>query len=227
MDVEVDPKGVDEQRWARLKSVVATMLMEALPEQLINTEVIAKQSFEVPEILFVVMKAYQPGGSSEKAAVLESLRSIEPGVGATEVLGRLREWRRRTVRAKELNLVLPDPSLMVKTLEKAISQIADSQVNLKLNLQRIELELEINPTYASVNAFAKFIEAELQAMSYATTSQTAPATVKALNAPTWTAGAGKGTEKGGEGTRSWKEPCWFFDTKSGCRFGKQCHGFHE
>ena len=83
--------GIDEQRWTRLKSVVATMLMEALPEQLINTEVIAKRSFEVPEILFVVMKAYQPGGSSEKAAVLESLRTIEPHASPTEVLSKLRE----------------------------------------------------------------------------------------------------------------------------------------
>ena len=68
------------------------------------------------------------------------------------------------------------PSLMVKTLEKAAALMADPQVNLKLNLQRIELELEINPTYASVDAFAQYIEAELQTMSYATAMQTTDAT---------------------------------------------------
>ena len=164
LDIEVDRRGIEEQRWTRLKSVVATMLMEALPEQLVNTEIVAWRSFEVPEILFVVMKAYQPGGSSEKAAVLESLRTIEPNASPTEVLSKLREWRSRTLRAKELSLVLPDPSLTVKTLEKAVTLMTDPQVNLKLNLQRYELQLEINPTYAPVHAFAKYIEAELQTM---------------------------------------------------------------
>ena len=104
LDIEVDMRGIEEQRWTRLKSAVATMLMEALPEQLVNTEAVAKRSFEVPEILFVVMMAYQPGGSSEKAAVLESLRTIEPHASPTEVLSKLREWRRRTLRAKELSI---------------------------------------------------------------------------------------------------------------------------
>ncbi len=92
---------------------------------------------------------------------MESLRTIAPHASPTEVLSKLREWRRTTVRAKELSLVLPDPSLMVKTLEKAVTLMTDPQVNLKLNLQRIESELEINPTHASVDAFAKYIEAEL------------------------------------------------------------------
>ena len=48
LDIEVDMRGIEEKRWTRLTSVVATMLKEALPEQLIKTEVIAKQTFEVP-----------------------------------------------------------------------------------------------------------------------------------------------------------------------------------
>ena len=46
-------------------------------------------------------------------------------------------------------------SLMVKTLETAETLMTDPQVNLKLNVQRIELELEINPIYASVDAFCE------------------------------------------------------------------------
>ena len=73
LDIEVDMTGIDEQRWTRLKSVVARMLMEALPQQLINTGIIAKRSFEVPEILFVVMKAYNRRlvGESSCAGELE------------------------------------------------------------------------------------------------------------------------------------------------------------
>ena len=91
--------------------------------------------------------------------MLESLRSIDPSASLTEVLSKLREWRRSTVRAEELTFVLPDPSLMVKTLEKAImiTLMTDPQVNLKLNLQRNELEMELTPSYASADAFAKYI----------------------------------------------------------------------
>ncbi len=134
------------------------------------------------------------------------------------------------MRAKELRLVLPDPSLMVKTLEKAVTLMTDPQVNLKLNLQKIELELEINPTYASVDAFAKDIKAELQTMSYATavqaTTDATPTTTTKVKALQQKGAKGEGKSEENK-TSTWKEPCRYFGSEKGCMHGRNCNNYHR
>ena len=108
--------------------------------------------------------------------------------------------------------------------------MTDPQVNLKLNLQRIDLELEINPKYASVDAFAKHIAAELQTMSYATAAQTTtdatPTTTTKVKASQQKGAKGEG--KGEENkTSTWKEPCRYFGSDKGCMHGRNSNNYHR
>ena len=62
--------------------------------------------------------------------------------------------------------------------------IKDTDVNLKLSLQRIELGIESNPSYPKVEVYTKFIEAELQGLAYSAAGQTGTTTpnkAKVLN----------------------------------------------
>ena len=112
-----------EENWSRLASVTATMLMDSLPKALVKTEIISKRRFTVSEILFAVLRIYQPGGIAEKASVLDALKGISPSSEPEGALERIREWRRKVVRAEELRLVLPDPSLLYRALMQAVTQV--------------------------------------------------------------------------------------------------------
>ena len=93
-------------------------------------------------------------------------------------------------------------------------------------MQRGELKSDINPAYASVDAFAKFSDAELQALSYATAGQTttdAAATTKTKVKALQQKGAkGEGNRNEESRTSTWKEPCKYFGTERGCTHGLNC-----
>ena len=92
----------------------ATMLLAALPGAL-KEELVARQ-LSSGEIMYKVLRHYQPGGVAEKAETLQSLTSMHAARTAKEATERLRKWRRHQLRAKELHVALPDPSIMVKGL---------------------------------------------------------------------------------------------------------------
>jgi hypothetical protein len=172
--------------------------------------------------------------------LLNSLKSVGANKQASVALENLRQWTRKKERALELGLVLSDPSLLYAALEEVSGQVKQETSVLKLAMARIELELETNPTYESVETYRQMLEAELQTLSLKEGAlEKKGGVVKGLNAPadttsTWrpkTDGEkgkeSKGEKGGGKAPAAWKEPCKFFENESGCRFGRQCNGYHR
>ena len=73
-------------------------------------------------------------------------------------LENLRQWTRKKERAKELGLILADPSLLHAALEEVAGQIKQETSVLKLAMARIELELETDPKYETVETYRQMLE---------------------------------------------------------------------
>lgn len=71
-------------RQTRLDQRVTMMLMNALPAEL-KTELIATRQLHTAGVVFKVLRTYQPGGLSEKAATLASLTSTTAAESALEL----------------------------------------------------------------------------------------------------------------------------------------------
>ena len=152
LEIEVIQRVV-EKKWSRVASTMATMLMDSLPEPLVRTEIVAKRRFAASEILHTVMRVYQPGGTNEKTSILAAIANIGESATAEGALENLRAWRRKTLRAKELKLYLPDPSLQYKALLAAVEKIRNEDRQLKLRLTKFEMKLETSANFQSVGKF--------------------------------------------------------------------------
>ena len=60
------PEACSRQPWARLEQRGQTMILRALPEEM-KSEAISSRATSTVELLFRVLKKYQPGGLSERS----------------------------------------------------------------------------------------------------------------------------------------------------------------
>ena len=106
---EVPPE-LKEPRYQRLEKRVAALLMSAIPQSQ-QEEVIAGKEITTISILGKLMLSYQPGGLTEKAAILHALDSPEEAQGMTQAVMGLRRWLRWHRRAGEVGVVRPDATI--------------------------------------------------------------------------------------------------------------------
>ena len=59
----------------------------------------------------------RPGSATEKSQLLRKIESPEPVQGPQEAVEGLRLWLRTYNRAGDLSLVVPDPSILLKSLD--------------------------------------------------------------------------------------------------------------
>ena len=74
----------------------------------------SSSSVTAEAMVFMVHCAYQPGGAGEKAHLLQFLTVPETGNGLEGTLNLARKWIRLFRRGRELQVVLPDPSLLCR-----------------------------------------------------------------------------------------------------------------
>ena len=110
------------------------MILRALPEEM-KSEAISSRATSTVELLFRVLKKYQPGGLSERTHVLKQLvEAKQPGTVAEMVNG-LQLWMRWFKRAKELHIDIPDATLLMGALDRM------SQALVKASSQSASAEL--------------------------------------------------------------------------------------
>ena len=81
------------KKWGRLERRAASLLMGALPEQL-REEVISSKSVTTLGIICKAMLAYQPGGLSERSAILSAFESPPECSSVSSATSQLRKWIR-------------------------------------------------------------------------------------------------------------------------------------
>ena len=214
------PEGHD-----RLTQRVTNMLLEAIPDAM-KAEAVATRQLTPQEILFRILKAYQPGGVAERSQVLQALTTTRPAAGAAEAVDMLRLWRRQLLRAQELGVARPDPVLLIRALDVVMRQLllADSQSSFRVSAFRMEKRVDVQPTEAVVLTFHDLLLSEAELMVHETVAVVDAPESKGSEAPAVKA---MGLETPPRRTAS-GGVCHWWGTEHGCRFGKMCqfnHGY--
>eukprot|EP00435_Cladocopium_sp_Y103_P061437 s85_g23.t1 len=166
------------------------------------------------------MRTYQPGGLLEKSRLLEDLTTVP----ATS----LRLWKRKASRASELCAQLPDPLLMIRTLDGIAKPVVESssQASFRIATFRMNYSLDIRPSLANVWLFYDLLldKTEVAVHSISSAAAVDPKTptkptVKAIQTPST-----NGKSSTSNATAAW--PCKFWLTEGGCRQGQRCRWPH-
>ena len=233
----VAPRELLDQRWVRVDRRGASMLLNAVPED-VKKELVATRTKTTLEVLCRLMVMYRPGSASEKSQLLRKLE--EPGAVNTpqEALEALRLWQRVYQRAKDLSLITPDPSILLKALDglakKPLQE--NAEVTFRMQLLRYHLKVDITPTVEGIMAIHRAYMAEFEQLAMrkgpkkggpaggdgSSNSPTGPK-MRAMggNKPEGAAPSREGRPGNGS-----QKPCRFFLTDEGCRRGKSCKFEH-
>ena len=205
--------------------------MAAIPQSQ-QEEVVASKEVTAINMLARLMTCYQPGGLSEKGAILSALDSPEEAAGLSQAVTGLRRWLRWHRRAGEIGVVRPDSTILVKGLGRLTKRVLRDNPDLALRIQLAKSSLQIDtaPCEDSVMTFAHHLLAEFEQVAHqdrrkredAKNAQEAKAKRIEENGS-----GGKGAEgKGGKGEKTSTPPCKFFLSDGGCKKGKSCSWSH-
>ena len=104
---------LEKGKYSRLSARTAGMMLQAM-SGVVRAEMVARAiTRSSVALLFRLFTMYQPGGESEKAYILQYLVSPPKAQTATELVTVLRQWERLLLRADNLHIAKPDPSLLV------------------------------------------------------------------------------------------------------------------
>eukprot|EP00438_Fugacium_kawagutii_P026560 Skav206294 [mRNA] locus=scaffold3268:30491:38245:+ [translate_table: standard] len=222
---------MNKPKWKRVERRAAALLMTAIPDQL-KEEIISSKSVSTLGILAKGMQMYQPGGMTEKMAILNAL---ENPVEATTVAGAvttLRRWMRWRRRASEVGVTLPDATVLVRGLARLTKKIVltHADLNFRLSLVRNSLMIDTCPSQDTVARYSENVLAELEQLGQSQKKKEPPPEgnprLKKFEAPS------KPNEPGGWKGRKDEEgrerlKCKFFLTDAGCRKGAECKFSHQ
>ncbi|CAE7234210.1 RE1, partial [Symbiodinium necroappetens] len=202
-------QSVLSQRWAeerqqRVEQRAAVLLLESLPEEL-RHEVVSVRAVTVEAMIFLVHCAFQPGGAGEKAHLLQFLTAPEVGSGLDGTLQLARKWVRLLRRGRELQLVLPDPSLLCRGLDRVISSTFSGNkhpaASFRIASFKLERQLDYKVTLLDAEDYAYLVVGELEA---ALLAQPLPAPPKIARMEEAKYGDEAGKGKGKAKQQRWK-----------------------
>ncbi|CAE7339218.1 RE1, partial [Symbiodinium pilosum] len=176
------PEELKDQKWARLERRVMTLLLGAMKRPA-KEDAITHRIADVPSLLYRLHALYQPGGVSERAAVLKHLEGRLGGEDVHECVAALRKWRRYVERAEAMNVTVPDSSILLGAVELMVKKVlaAHPEVKFRTDLMKNELQLQGRPTLDGVLRFHTHVLAELQMIAPVSMSSTSAA-LKAIGA---------------------------------------------
>ena len=212
-----------QDKHQRVEQRAAVLLLESLPEEL-RHEVVSVRAVTVEAMIFLVHCAYQPGGAGEKAHLLQFLTAPEVGSGLDGTLQLARKWVRLLRRGRELQLVLPDPSLLCRGLDRVISTTFAGNKHpsaaFRIASFKLERQLDYKATLVDAEDYAYLVVGELEAALLAQPLPAPPKIARLEETKNYDdAGKGKGKAKQ-------QRPCWSWQDGSGCKYGSRCMFAH-
>ena len=120
----VPPASLSVPKWAKLERRMATLLLKAIPE-VQKDELVATKRLSVFAILAHLHVTYCPGGISGKQMLLRNLEDPTEPANLHETVVGLRRQLRWRARAQEIGATEPDPSILVKGLNRLTKRILD------------------------------------------------------------------------------------------------------
>ena len=211
--LQIKPEKDAEGAGSRLDRRVTGLLLQAIPSTL-KTDLVASRELTTCEILFKVLKTYQPGGVTERDEVLSQLTAHSTAKTGPEAVEMLRLWKRRYLRAAELRLSLPDPLLQASALESIMKELLgkNAQSAFRVATYRMQAQLDIAPSQSAVRDFLDLLMAEADQLVGSARVSTQPKINQV-----------KSAEK--ERQSAW--PCRHWGTSGGCFKGADCRYAHS
>ena len=211
--------------YGRLDQRVTSLLLQSVPKS-IKDEVVASRELSTHGILFKVFRAYQPEGLSERSKLLEDLTTVPAINGFNDVVASLQ--KRKASRATELCAQLPDPLLMIRTLDGIAKPIVDGlpQAAFRIATFRMNKALDVRPSLDNVWLFYDLLLAEAESAAHSPQVTSSPTTDgKPQGKPTVkTLQPSPGEKTPDQQRQQW--PCKFWMSESGCRQGQRCRWPH-
>ena len=234
------PEIVVATAFQRIEQRGVAMLLAALPDQL-RRDLVSARNLSVVQILYKLHVTYQPGGGAEKTQLLKNLVETKFPAGLHDLLTQVRLWRRWLSRAEELRVSLPDPIVLMVTVQRMIDGVAKlggAQVAFRIANVRQELKVDYLATMESVQELAEYVQAELEEMALTSGPKAAAATTSSSSAQASGANSQpvqaalkafqqSGSSGDGEGKGDGKLPCKFWKSEDGCRRGSSCTFGHD
>ena len=106
-----------EGQFCRVEQKAVPMLLKSVGKEW-HEDIVASRMMSAAAIVYKVVCKYQPGGNNERQQLLNFLSNPEAAPNCQTAVKSLRKWRRWMVRAVEVGVSLPDPSLQVRGLDK-------------------------------------------------------------------------------------------------------------
>ncbi|OLP91209.1 hypothetical protein AK812_SmicGene27129 [Symbiodinium microadriaticum] len=144
---------LEKGKFSRLSARTAGMLLQAMAET-VRAEMVARSITRSPlALLFRLYTMYQPGGESEKAYILQYLVTPPKAQTAVEMVATLRQWERMLLRADNISIAKPDPSLLVRGLNALVGDVwaKDRDVTFRTQLVKSRLGVDVSPTWAAID----------------------------------------------------------------------------
>ena len=144
------------------RAVITEMILKSIPKEL-AAEAITKRLGNPLKIFLSIVIKHQPGGRKEREALLSQITNPEACWSEDKALEAVRSWKRKIERARELKLVVPDPSVLLAALdtltltEKVLRK--DQRKNFRIESVREQIKVDILPTFKAVEDVTTFIEA--------------------------------------------------------------------
>ena len=152
------PSDLQNPVFARLEARAVSMLLNSVPES-VSSQALATRSLSSVEIIYQVLKQFQPGGLMERQGLLKSLTELPVAGSGQEAVVTLQAWFRHVARARTMQVQLPDESILLAALGQ------HAHVAFRLNLSRHQLKLDYKAELETVEEYARSLLAEFEVLA--------------------------------------------------------------
>ena len=94
--------------------------------------------------MLLIMIKYKPGSRKEPEVILNHIGFSEVGWNEEKALTNLRLWKRRIERAKELEVIIPDPTVLIAALDQISEKALEKDTRRKFRIDSARETLEDN-----------------------------------------------------------------------------------
>ena len=216
--LRVEPEKTELVGFERLESRVVSMLLAAIPTS-VKQEVISMRQVQCVYIVYKILKVYQPGGVTERSATLMALTSTKAAATASEAVDSLQAWNRHLLRARELDLTVPDPLLQVRALTEVMRAVlaSDAQASFRVSTFRMQKQVDVSPSQETVDGFLQLLISEADYLRHGAAVEESKGNAKVRQV----------TNKTEDQREKPKGKCRHWGTTLGCKRGDQCHFQHS
>jgi hypothetical protein len=139
------------------------VILKAVPKDIV-TETIQKRYKDPIQVVLLIVMKYQPGSRKEKETLLQQFSCREVGWNEEKALNILKMWKWKIERAKELELIIPDPTVLLSGLDQITEKVIPKDLRRKFRVdsQRGNTGGHFNKLFENVEKYALVLKSELE-----------------------------------------------------------------